>query len=151
MPKIVVRLLPPELTEEGYRGLVGEAILKKSISSSFYPGLELDKNSTGYLSFDKLKDAETAIVELNGKQVGKTTYKVVACMAPFQKVSTKPDQPWTSPIEEDSQYIQFLETMKLKAPLPPAAAEMKAKDFKTPLVEYLESMSRRTVRKKFQK
>ena len=143
MSKIVLRLLTPSLKEEEFQAFVGDDWLRKANWKCFYASDRPDKNSIGYLCFDKVREAEAAISELNGKQVGKTNYKAVVCMAPYQKVPTRQDAVLTGSIEQDSRYIQFLETMNLKAPLPPAAPELKPRDFKTPLVEYLEGLNRR--------
>jgi Smg-4/UPF3 family len=147
MSKIVLRLLPPELKEEEFQAFVGPELLRRASWKCFYASDRADMNSIGYLCFDKGKEAEAAISALNGKPVGKTNYKAVVCMAPYQRVPSRQDAPLTGPIEQDSRYIQFLETMNLKAPLPPAAPELKARDFKTPLVEYLEGIARRPPKK----
>ena len=143
MSKIVLRLLPLTLTEEEYRDFVGQEILSLASWQTFFASESPDRNSIGYLHFNKSKEAESAISALNGKRVGKTNYKAVACMAPCQRVPANADGPIDGNIEDESRYIQFLEAMKLKAPLPPAVPDIKPKDFKTPLVEYMESLSRK--------
>ena len=147
MSKIVLRLLPPDLTEDGFLAFVGPDILTKSTWKAFYPSDRPDKNSTGYLYFDKSKDADSCVAELNGKVVTKSGYRAVVCLAPLQKIPAKVDPPVQGKIQDESLYMQFIASMNLKAPLPPAVAEPKGKDFKTPIVEYIEGLFKRTIPK----
>ena len=147
MSKIVLRLLPPGLAEEEYHEFVGQDILRNVSFQSFFSSDSSERNSIGYLYFNKAKDAEYAVSVLNGKRVGITNYKAVACPAPCQRICQAPDAAISGSIEEESRYMQFLDSMKLKAPLPPAV-DIRSKDFKTPLVEYMESISKKRGPKK---
>jgi hypothetical protein len=144
MAKVVCRLLPPGLTEDEFHEFVGKDIMSTVKWIMFRPSDVNDVNPIGYLLFDTTKVADMCVSNLNGKPVGNTKYKAVVCIAPSQRVPQHENPGCQSvsigAIEEDSKFIQFLATMKRRAPLPPAVNEEKPRDFKTPLVEYVEAL-----------
>jgi hypothetical protein len=148
MTKVVLRLLPSDLSEKGFDDFVGAKYLQKASWRAFYSGELSNRNSIAYVYFDKSKDAEEFVAELNGKVINKTNYKAVVSIAPFQRRPQRDDASPDGNLEDYSRYLQFMESMKSKAPLPPASTVSKSRDFKTPLVEYLEALQKKPLTKK---
>ncbi|PHJ19783.1 smg-4 upf3 family protein [Cystoisospora suis] len=133
--KVVVRLLPPSVTEEDLLALLSDSSLKEKIAwSRFFSGRQGDvggdkpsRNSVWYLNFSTAQDANDFIQFFHGKPFvdeRHNTYKAVARLAPYQKTPRKkPTDKREGTLEDASVYVDFLEKLKngqLDEPPPPS-------------------------------
>ena len=154
--KVVMRKLPPDLTEEKLLEILGDDIPPHNY---FYfaagdPTLGALSFSRAYFSFTE----ESSILPFRDKHDGLylesesgAKYRAVVEFAPYQgmpkRLKRKPDARMAT-IEQDSDYQSFLESLEKKVKPPPTMAEIAAyidtigtskvnEVQKTPLVEYL--------------
>lgn len=164
--KVVMRKLPPDLTEEKLL----EALPDVPSYSYFY--FTAGDPSLGMLSFSRAYFAftdETSILPFREKydglyleSEGGAKYRAVVEFAPYQGIpkrqKRKPDARIAT-IEQDSDYLAFLEASETKMK-PPSMAELSAyidtigntkvsEVQKTPLIEYLLKSGRSGKRTKF--
>jgi len=122
--KCVVRLLPPEITEEEFKASVPEAH-KENIKWSFFVDGKRYKgdakpslNSRSYAQFATMEQAEDFMSSYHGHAFvdGQgENFRAVACIAPYQKVPRKNQKdPREGTIEDDAYYQEFVEALKMK-------------------------------------
>jgi len=152
--KVVVRLLPPLITENELMGTIGDEHKSNVSIQSFVPGRRVkgeskpSRNATCYLYFGDTDQADLFIRAYHGHafvdDLGQH-FRAVACYAPYQKVpkqkSAKED-PREGKIEEDAMYKQFLETLAkpkeaFVAPEDPKLAAKPLDPSATPLLQHL--------------
>merc|ERR1712048_630458 len=120
---VVVRLLPPEITEDELTGTFDEAHLKVLGWRSFQAGKRYKgeakpaRNSRCYLQFESVENAENFIKDYHGHEFvdGRgERYRAVACYAPYQKVPRQKvhKDPREGTIEDDPVYKEFVEALK---------------------------------------
>jgi len=126
--KAVVRLLPPEITEEELYGSIGEEHLKHALWRSFLPGKrykgeKLTRNTRCYLNFDTVEALEGFIKDYHGHQFVDDKgepFRAVACYAPCPKIPKQKVQKDTreGTVEDDPIYKAFVEALKKPKGLP---------------------------------
>lgn len=156
--KVVVRLLPPEITEEEFIKTITENHLRYAKWWSFHTGKRYKGeakpsfNSRCYFQFETLERAEEFIKEYHGHQFVDghgESFRAVACFAPYQKVPRlKPQKdPRDGTIEDDPVYKEFVESLadtKIQYEAPPNPVTLlKPLDYgDTPLLNYLKNRSK---------
>eukprot|EP00070_Physeter_catodon_P036422 XP_028343316.1 nonsense-mediated mRNA decay protein 3-like [Physeter catodon] len=125
--KVVVRLLPPSVTEEELLGLVPEELKKQITWRKFYPGSHftqatgdggcMSKTSVWFLNCTSPAAAEILIRTFHNKcfvDERHTTFKAIAGLAPYQKTPRKKatEKRLEGQIEEEPLYASFLESLK---------------------------------------
>mmetsp|Transcript_83577 Transcript_83577/g.233292 ORF Transcript_83577/g.233292 Transcript_83577/m.233292 type:complete len:426 (+) Transcript_83577:182-1459(+) len=120
--KVLVRLLPPEITEDELLGTFSEAHLKNVVWRSFQPGKRYKgeekaaRNARCYLNFATLEHSEQFLKDYHGHQFvdGRgEQFRAVACYAPYQKIPRSRVQrdPRDGTIEGDATYKEFVEAL----------------------------------------
>lgn len=151
--KVVVRLLPPEITEEEFRKTVSDDKLALVKWSSFLAGKRYkgeakpSLNSRCYLQFEATAQAEEFISEYHGRKfidAQGEEFRAVACFTPYQKVPRKLQKdPREGTIEEDSVYQEFIAALQEKAvfeaPEDPKASVRPLEPGDTPLLHYMKA------------
>lgn len=156
--KVLVRLLPPEITEQELLATVPEAHLAKVSWWRFEEGKRFKGearpsiNARCYFRFDAEESAEEFIKEYHGHQFVDAqgeTFRAVTCWAPYQKVPRQKSQkdPRDGTIAEDSTYKEFLERLSnpqaaFEAPPNPVASLKPAEPGDTPLLRYMKERSK---------
>eukprot|EP00439_Symbiodinium_sp_Y106_P067299 s1490_g11.t1 len=152
--KVVVRLLPPEITEEELIATVPEAHLKRTTWRSFQAGkryrgeAKASVNARCYFLFDQEDSADKFIKDYHGHQFvdGQgESFRAVACFAPYAKVPrqkvTKDARDGT--IFEDATYKQFLDGLAVpktfEAPPDPVSELQPSSKKDTPLLNYMKT------------
>ncbi|CAE7511599.1 UPF3 [Symbiodinium pilosum] len=152
--KVVVRLLPPEITEDELIATVSETHLKRTTWRNFQAGKRYrgeakpSVNARCYFLFDQEENAEKFIKDYHGHQFvdGQgESFRAVACFAPYAKVPrqkvTKDARDGT--IFEDATYKQFLEGLAapkmFEAPPDPVAELQPSSKKDTPLLNYMKT------------
>ncbi|PIK45568.1 putative regulator of nonsense transcripts 3A-like [Apostichopus japonicus] len=155
MLKVVIRCLPPTLTEEEFLKLV-EPLTGHDFFNFFNADSSLGQYacSRAYINFLKQSDVVNFRDKWDGfpfKDTNGKEYPAVVELAPYQKIpkrsNRKPD-PRCGTIEEDEDYQKFLEVLNAEIePLPSAEAyleELEAKQraaattkVTTPLIDFL--------------
>jgi len=117
--KLVIRLLPPQLTEEQFRETISK-YLNEVDFCYFCPGKQTEKkliHSRAYVNFTSVQAAENFFLKFNGHvfvtNKGKEN-KTVVEYAPYQKISNGPFKQdlRENTIEQDPDYLQFLEQLQ---------------------------------------
>jgi len=155
--KVVVRLLPPEITEEELLATLGQAHAERTKWRSFVPGkrykgeAKASLNARCYFKFEALEYAEEFIKDYHGHQFvdGQgEQFRAVACFAPYQKVPrTKPQKdPREGSILDDPQFKEFVEslssTVVYEAPPDPKVL-LKPLDYgDTPLLKFMQTRAK---------
>ena len=161
--KVVVRLLPPSLTEEEFMKSIPdkweEEIDYKKFSNGVYhesPTVETPNvNSFCYLNFKSFRSASEFVQKFHGTVFESPgtdgeTFRAVAAIAPFQRVP----RPWKcmknllqNTIEEDAEYKQFLANQTDSSRGIPVSSytfdHEKSEQFISPLVKSLSERSER--------
>mmetsp|Transcript_9083 Transcript_9083/g.20197 ORF Transcript_9083/g.20197 Transcript_9083/m.20197 type:complete len:396 (-) Transcript_9083:48-1235(-) len=154
--KAVVRLLPPEITEEELYQSIGEEHLKHAIWRSFLAGKRSKgdkptRNSRCYLQFETVEAMEFFIKDYHGHQFVDDKgepFRAVACTAPCQKIPKQKAQKDAreGTIEDDPMYKAFIEKLaqpKGQPDLPPNPKEDRAADpGDTPLVAFMKKQAK---------
>lgn len=116
--KVVVRLLPPLITEDELLSTINEEHIKNAKLRTFIEGKRHKKdkpsqNATCYLYFGATDHADAFIRDYHGHQFVDDQgeqYRAVACFAPYQKVpKTRGKDAREGTIEEDPAYQEFVE------------------------------------------
>ncbi|KTW27482.1 uncharacterized protein T551_02981 [Pneumocystis jirovecii RU7] len=155
--KVVIRYLPPDLSEQTFKELVKEWIDEERVEwSSFYPGKvssNRNKNDKYARAYIKFKSPEALIAFHKGfgahlftDEKGKGQ-RVLVEFAPFQKVPRLERQKHDArqgTIDDDAEFIAFQETLKNTNKNPEEEAQNKKEEDDmapigtiTPLIEYL--------------
>jgi len=151
--KVVVRLLPPEITEEEFRKTVSDQKWAGVRWSSFQEGKRYkgeakpSVNSRCYLQFETATQAEDFMSEYHGRKFidGQgETFLAVACFAPYQKAPRKSqNDAREGTIEDDSLYQEFLAGLSEKPeydpPADPKASLRPLEPGDTPLLQYMKT------------
>jgi len=148
--KVVVRLLPPEITMEQLEPTFGEAHLPAMMWKSFQAGKRYkgeskpSRNSRCYMQFESLEEAEAFVKDYHGHSIvdGQgETFRAVACFAPYQKVPRLKSQkdPRDGTIEDDATYKEFVEDLSKKKVYvgPDDPRKTREKETTTPLIEHI--------------
>lgn len=152
--KVLVRLLPPEITEDELVATVPQAHLEHTTWRNFQAGKRYKGeakpsiNGRCYFLFDSEENAEKFIKDYHGHQFvdGQgESFRAVACFAPYPKVprqkASKDQRDGT--IFEDATYKQFVESLSapktFEAPPDPVAALQPATAKDTPLLNYMKT------------
>eukprot|EP00927_Polykrikos_kofoidii_P064685 TRINITY_DN6017_c0_g1_i1.p1 TRINITY_DN6017_c0_g1~~TRINITY_DN6017_c0_g1_i1.p1 ORF type:complete len:511 (+),score=134.89 TRINITY_DN6017_c0_g1_i1:153-1685(+) len=120
--KVVVRLLPPEITEDELMGTFPEAHLEAFTWKSFQGGkrykgeVKPSRNSRCYLNFETSERAEAFIRDYHGHHFvdGRgESYRAVACLSPYQKVPRQRPHKDTidGTIEKDKAFEAFVQQL----------------------------------------
>ncbi|KAF8822475.1 Smg-4/UPF3 family protein [Cardiosporidium cionae] len=122
--KVLVRLLPPTLTEKEFLDSVGPKFQLAINWCRFVPGKRrkrqssIERSSACYLNFISTGDAEAFIKAYHGHTFvdeNHLTYRAVACIAPFQKISQKiVSDRRENTYQSDYFYIEFLKQLTEK-------------------------------------
>lgn len=151
--KVVVRLLPPEITEEEFRATVHQQGLEGIKWWSFLAGKRYQGeakpslNARCYMQFETTAQAEEFISGYHGRAFvdGQgESFRAVACFAPYQKVPrTAQKDPRENTIDDDPVYKEFLEGLSEKkgfeAPPDPKASVRPAEPGDTPLLNFMKT------------
>lgn len=152
--KVLVRLLPPEITEDELVATVPQAHLEHTTWRNFQAGKRYKGeakpsiNGRCYFLFDSEENAEKFIKDYHGHQFVDDqgeSFRAVACFAPYPKVprqkASKDQRDGT--IFEDATYKQFVESLSapktFEAPPDPVAALQPATAKDTPLLNYMKT------------
>lgn len=152
--KVLVRLLPPEITEDELVASVSELHLQHTTWRSFQAGKRYKGeakpsiNARCYFLFDSEENAEKFIKDYHGHQFvdGQgESFRAVACFAPYAKVprqkASKDARDGT--IFEDATYKEFVENLSapktFEAPPDPVATIQPATAKDTPLLNYMKT------------
>ncbi|CAJ1346268.1 unnamed protein product [Effrenium voratum] len=152
--KVLVRLLPPEITEDELVATVPEAHLQHTTWRSFQAGKRYkgeakpSVNARCYFLFDDEENAEKFIKEYHGHQFvdGQgENFRAVACFAPYPKAprnkTSKDSRDGT--IFEDATYKEFLESLSaprtFEAPPNPVSLIQPSSAKDTPLLNYMKT------------
>eukprot|EP00929_Paragymnodinium_shiwhaense_P039608 TRINITY_DN20799_c0_g1_i1.p1 TRINITY_DN20799_c0_g1~~TRINITY_DN20799_c0_g1_i1.p1 ORF type:complete len:401 (+),score=151.60 TRINITY_DN20799_c0_g1_i1:150-1352(+) len=152
--KVVVRLLPPEISEEQITSTFNDVHLKSVSWSSFQAGKRYKgeakpaRNARMYLQFTEHSAGEAFIKDYHGHQIVDShgeTFRAVACWAPYQKVPrSKPSKDARDgTIEDDAYYTEFLENMnapKAYVAPPNPKDDVQIDPSKTPLLEHMKKI-----------
>ncbi|CAE8619826.1 unnamed protein product, partial [Polarella glacialis] len=149
---VVVRLLPPEITEEELVATVPETHLQRSTWRSFQVGKRYkgeakpSMNSRCYFLFEIEEHAEDFIKDYHGHQFVDSlgeTFRAVTCFAPYAKVPRRKAQkdPRDGTIADDATYKEFLDLLANPAQFeaPPNPREKVSGVTETPLMLYMKS------------
>jgi len=152
--KVVVRLLPPEITEAELLATVDEKHKQNVKWSSFVAGKRYKGeakpclNARCYFQFESLAQCEEFTKDYHGHQFvdGQgESFRAVVCIAPYQKAPrAKPQKdPRDGTIEDDPLYKEFLESLANKptydAPPNPKAGLRPATPGDTPLLQFMKT------------
>jgi len=150
--KVVVRLLPPEITEEELVATIPELHLQRTSWRSFQAGKRYkgeakpSVNSRCYFLFDSEENADEFMKDYHGHQFvdGQgETFRAVVCFAPYSKVprSKNSKDPRDGTIFDDALYKEFLEKLEkgaeYEAPENPRLALKPSNPKDTPLLNYM--------------
>jgi len=155
--KVVVRLLPPEITEEELVATISKAHIQDVNWRSFHAGKRYKGeakpsiNSRCYLQFRTPSIAEDFTKEYHGHQFidgHGESFRAVACFAPYQKIPRQKPQkdPRDGTIADDPAYKEFLETLGGAKPVyeapPDPKLSLKPLDYgDTPLLNFMKKRS----------
>mmetsp|Transcript_68389 Transcript_68389/g.189265 ORF Transcript_68389/g.189265 Transcript_68389/m.189265 type:complete len:435 (+) Transcript_68389:72-1376(+) len=157
--KVVVRLLPPEITEDELLATINESHIQSTKWRCFQAGKRYkgeakhSVNSRCYFHFESLERAEDFVKDYHGHQFidGQgEQFRAVVCFAPYQKVPRPKSQkdPRDGTIMDDPVYKEFLETLSeaskavYEAPPDPKVL-LKPTDYgDTPLLNYMKTRSK---------
>eukprot|EP00798_Chlamydomonas_sp_ICE-L_P014686 gene14686-20723_t len=134
--KVIVRKLPPGLSEEGFRSAVDKLIADKFTWLSYYQGkfstkrVQFSRAYIDFISSDAIFEFKSAFdghvfVGSKGNQ-----YQCAVEYAPFQKVpdtKTKKDTK-DGTIEKDADYQEFIRLLESDEALPSASAQLEEKE-----------------------
>jgi len=153
--KVVVRLLPPEITEAELLATVDEKHKQNAKWHSFVAGKRYKGeakpclNSRCYFQFESLGQCEDFTKDYHGHQFvdGQgESFRAVVCIAPYQKVPRAKQQkdPRDGTIEDDPIYKEFLEGLANKAttydaPPNPKMELRPATPGDTPLLQFMKT------------
>lgn len=125
--KVVVRLLPPSLAEEAFRGAVKPELLNAAAWSAYVQGKRrrtfekpYSVNSRAYLAFPTIQQAEAFCAAVHGHsfidEKGEA-FRAVADFAPYQRVprGDVPQDRRANTYETDPLYLQFLKSRETGA------------------------------------
>mmetsp|Transcript_44944 Transcript_44944/g.103902 ORF Transcript_44944/g.103902 Transcript_44944/m.103902 type:complete len:422 (+) Transcript_44944:60-1325(+) len=157
--KVVVRLLPPEITEDELLATIHETHKKAMRWRSFEPGKRYkgeakpSLNSRCYFQFESFERAEEFIKDYHGHQFVDAQgeqFRAVACFAPYQKVPRQKPQRDTrdGTIVDDPAYKEFVESLSeaakaaYEAPPDPKQLLRPADYGDTPLLNYMKTRSK---------
>mmetsp|Transcript_73843 Transcript_73843/g.130452 ORF Transcript_73843/g.130452 Transcript_73843/m.130452 type:complete len:387 (+) Transcript_73843:39-1199(+) len=150
--KVVVRLLPPEITEDEFVATVPELHLQRTTWRSFQAGKRYkgeakpSVNSRCYFLFDTEENADLFVRDYHGHQFvdGQgETFRAVVCFAPYAKVpkSKNSKDPRDGTIVDDAFFKEFLEKLEQKAeyeaPDNPVLSLKPSNPKDTPLLNYM--------------
>lgn len=149
--KVVVRLLPPEITEEEFRASIPELQMESCKWLRFHCGKrsKSDKkpsvNSRCYLQMRTQANADEFIASYHGHQFVDSQgepFRAVACIAPYQKVPRKTQKdPREGTLDDDTVFKAFLDELSVKkefeAPPDPKAGLRPADPSDTPLLLHM--------------
>lgn len=152
--KVVVRLLPPAITEDELFGTMNETHLKKALWKCFVPGkryksdVKPSRNATCYLQFANSEQAEDFMRDFHGHAFlddKGESFRAVCCHAPYQKTPrpNQPKDPREGTIEEDPAYKAFLEVLSgpkpgYEAPEDPKTLLRPENPSDTPLIKHMQ-------------
>lgn len=161
--KVVVRLLPPEITEDELLGTFPETHVSHVKWKSFEAGKKYKgeskatRNARCYLQFDAAEYAEQFIKDYHGHHFVDghgEQFRAVACYAPYQKVPrAKPQKdPRDGTIFDDPLYQEFVESLGEKKtfepPPHPVESLRPADPGQTPLLIHIKKMKEKREREK---
>jgi len=151
--KVIVRLLPPLITEDELMSTIGDEHRGNAFIKNFVPGRRVkgedkpSRNATCYMYFGDADQADLFVKDYHGHAFVDDQgehFRAVACFAPYQKVpkqkTSKDSREGT--IEEDPTYKQFAETLgkpkeAFVAPEDPRLAAKPLDPASTPLLQHL--------------
>jgi len=157
--KVVVRLLPPEITEEELLATINKTHIQRTKWRSFVPGKRYkgeakpSLNARCYFKFDEGEAAEEFVKDYHGHQFvdGQGEhFRAVVCFAPYQKAPrSKPQKdPRDGTILDDPVYKEFLETLadaskKVYEAPPDPKVLLKPLDYgDTPLLKFMQTRAK---------